>query len=74
MKAAYRFSIQPVLVNRVRQFQLCVGLLDDRDWECIPAHQTAFAQRVPLRSAHAQLQDAHLELSRLLTWMRDRRG
>jgi hypothetical protein len=70
----YRFRIQPVLLGKVRHFQLRVGLVGDRDVECIPVHCSAFAQRLPLELAHPALADASLELSRLLAWLDERQA
>jgi hypothetical protein len=72
VKKNYRFRIQPVLVGTVRHFQLRVGMVGDYDYECIPVHCSAFAQRLPLVAAHPALEDAHLELTRILTWLDQR--
>jgi hypothetical protein len=73
VKLNYRFRIQPVLVGKVRQFQLRVGLQDDQACEFIPVHQSAFALSLPLEPVHSVESEAHFELTRVLAWLETRR-
>ena len=69
MRHHYRFQIHRTKAGEVHHFQLRIGM----DWghvtEFIPAHCTAFADRVDLEATHATEEDASLELMRLLEWI-----
>ncbi len=69
MQLNYRFRVHRFGAKVERRFQLRVGLEGENDVEFLPAHRTAFAERVPLEEAHAAEVDAHLELSGLLEWL-----
>ena len=65
----YRFRIQRIRIKAEPQFQLRVGMDGEKNLEYIPAYQSAFARRIPIREAHSEEVDAHLELSNLLEWL-----
>lgn len=69
MHATYRFRIQPLFGRTEPCFQLTVGMAEDRDFELIPAHRAAFAQRFGLREFHSSQAEVQLELTSLLEWL-----
>ncbi len=44
----------------------------ERDFEFVPIHRTAFAERLDLEPAYAHEVDAHLQLSAVLKWIDER--
>jgi hypothetical protein len=72
VQSNYRFRIQPLFGGTEPRFQLTVGMEEERDFEMIPAHRTAFAQQFPLQPMHTSQADVQLELTSLLEWLRSR--
>jgi hypothetical protein len=72
--ARYRFSILSVNVGEEKLFQIGVALADDSDAELIPAHQSAFAQIIPLKQACTTAAEAEMDLRLLTEWLEERVG
>jgi hypothetical protein len=66
----FRFRVQRVIIEEGRRFQLRVGMDGERDLEFIPVHQTAYAQRFPLKQTHGTEAEAHQEKDALLEWLK----
>jgi hypothetical protein len=74
VQSNYRFRIQPLFGGIEPRFQLTVGMEEERDFEMIPAHRTAFAKQFPLQPAHPSQADVQLELTSLLEWLQTRQA
>lgn len=68
----YRFRIQPLFGGAAPCFRLTVGMVDERDFELIPGHESAFAHRLPLKEFHSSEADVQFELTCLLEWLHGR--
>ena len=71
--ANYRFHIRPLVGSAAPSYQLAVGMIGERDYELIPAHRTAFAHHLPLKSSHPTEADVQIELKALIEWLASRR-
>jgi hypothetical protein len=69
----YRFHIRPLVGAAAPCFQLAVGMVDERDFELIPAHRSAFAHHLSLKQSHPTEADVQIELRALLAWISARR-
>ena len=74
VQSNYRFRIQPLFGGIEPRFQLTVGMEEEKDFEMIPVHRTAFAQRFRLQQAHPSQADVQLELTSLLEWLHSRQA
>ena len=74
MHANYRFHIRPLVGAAVPCFQLAVGMVDERDFELIPAHRSAFGHHLHLKSSHPTEADVQIELQALIDWLAARRA
>ena len=72
VQSNYRFRIQPLFGGIEPRFQLTVGMEEEKDFEMIPVHRTAFAKQFPLLPAHPNQADVQLELTSLLEWLQAR--
>jgi hypothetical protein len=70
----FRFRIQPVLVGSQKHFQVRIGLDGLKEVEFVPAHQSAFALKFPLKEHHPSEHEALGERDALLEWLRRETG
>lgn len=72
MFSNYRFRIQPLFGGAIPCFRLVIGMVDERDFEMIPAHRSAFAHRLPLKGFHPTEAEVQIELTCLLELLQNR--
>jgi hypothetical protein len=62
--------VQKVLIGEDPQYQLRVGMDNERDLEFIPVHRTAYALKFPLKEAHETVDAANAEKDALMEWLK----
>ena len=73
MQFNYRFRIQPLFGGVEPCFRLVIGMAEDRDFEMIPAHLSAFAHRLSLKEFHQTEAEVQIELTNLLHLLEGRK-
>ncbi len=69
MHISYRFRIQRLFGGAEPCFQLTMGMSEERDFEMIPVHRSAFSRRIQIKEFHTTQAEAQIELTCLLEWL-----
>jgi len=69
----YNFQIERISAGGYERFQVKVGMVGEHEFDFIPVHETAFAQRMALAVCHSNESNAQLELLGLLELLQKRK-
>ena len=70
---SYNFQIERIIAGGFQRFQVKVGMIGEHEFDLVPVHETAFAQKMALAVCHSNESNAQRELLGLLELIQKRK-